>query len=220
MEFSTSNTNISNSDISGCHLTPDSTITVTDGGGNTYVGTNFDMGSGGYFIGFGLPLPVANGTWTGAAANGTLTDDGNWSLGNPSTSSSYTGIIPASLSSYPSNGTAACNFTLDSGSTINGGTYTGTITDNGCTWTITGTLNITGTLASNVTISGAGNITGGTYSGLVTIPYGTIPTATFTGKINLTGATGYSGIKQLQFGDSIVFTKEKGINGSGILGVI
>lgn len=153
MEFSTSGTTISNSDISGCHLTPASGITVTDGGGNTHISTNFDTSSGGFFIGFGIALPVADGTWTGTVANGDINDDGNWnpSLGNPSTSASYTATIPTGLASYPSSGTAYCVINLAGTATLTGGTYSGCI----------------------ITNSGAAGITGGSYIDGTTITFNT-----------------------------------------------
>jgi len=78
------------------------------------------------------------------------------------------------------------------------------------------------------TVVDCGNICGGTYYGLVTLPdsYGLIAGGTFY-KVDLQGTEccsswcgAYSGLTQLKIDSSITFTKEKGINGSGILGLI
>lgn len=102
-------------------------------------------------------VPDGDGTWNGSAADGDLNNRANWTTGYPAAGSGYAAVIPASLSSYPSTGTAACSFA--NAGTISGGTWTGAGTNTG---SITG-----GTFASMANNeAGGGRITGGTFTTL------------------------------------------------------
>ena len=188
-----------------------------------------------------------NYTWTGLDSN-SFDDSGNYDpVGIPTSDDTLTFNSYIGANSGTSNaGTIIINSSY-SGSLIYGGVVNGNVTItsgiiDGGTFNGTNVINygaINGGTFNGTNVTNYGAINGGTYIILVCdagsinsvitsylrLQGGTIVGCTVTNEfVYISGTIGrwddLSGVKKMTIGNSPTFTKEKGINGSSILGMI
>ena len=233
----TSNISLAMDTLDGATITADTKV-ITVNINNTYVGTTFATANGGSFIG-----EPGSATWTGAI-DGNLNDIGNWDTKYPCATTGALATIPTSLTNYPNEGTAVCDFLIEIGGQISSKTNTN------YSPTINGDIENRGTITYSYNSSTL--VPSGTYSGIVD-NYGSIDTGIFNIVIIHNGSSisdsgpsspnnaqalflnqltvsndiseintsvTLTGITAIKVSDSIVFTKGKGLNGSSILGFI
>lgn len=231
--------NVANATISGgCTLTANG-VSVVDAGGNTLSGNTYVRENGGYFNGFGF----GNGIWSGNSSND-LADAGNWDL-IPIYDTLWTATIPDNRGLYPQTGTAKCTvnvgaFGSDLTASLQGGTYNGAVVSYGSLSTYFNGSNLSFPVY-NSSVDSFGQISGGEFNAELTLEDGSSLTdAGFTlyppvvatninngviykagdAGVIVSGSVTFANIKKLAFCNAPVLTKEKGINGSGILGII